>query len=594
MENTFAPSVEPVSKRSQEKFDRKTRLVLWGSFLLGALYTIGHESFFFSGNTHLPGIGLMASTWIFLGLCIVAQGTMHLRNSWFPLICTLLLSATYGLYANNSLRLMNLPVLIGLIALTAFSLSGSRDLFSAQGLSDSLRRLFKSPWPQFAAPFRALTSSRKLASTSTLRAIALGLILCIPVVGLVLILLCDADSEFGATIINLFTAFNGEKLAKTLWNLLRFAFLSLLLFAFIHGLNRWLPRSHKKQDKKFNPLSLCVLLFALCGVYAAFLYIQLKRLFHQLPQINYAASARAGFFQLVLVALITLLVALPAVSLYPTKPGIRLLSALSALLTMGITATALCRMLQYIQAYGWTLLRAVTLWGFLAIAAAIVALLIKCLRPSLCICRALTLFILTTWVAFNCVNIDAQIVQANLTAYERGTLQELDVAYLSELSPDVLPALRSLKDDKYQGQIRCLEVEFLLNRPNWYDWSLSWAKVNQAAADDYVGDWQLSSVDGQKVFPAKISSRQVLRIYANGTGLFLEKGGSQAGEFRWAPSNTGLIIYASFPDHHHLWGMYFRFSSQNVLCHNCTLEIMDLSYTRTGSTSVQSRKSLSP
>lgn len=543
MDTNFNRAADAHSPLAQSgKPNRREAIVLLGVCMLAAAYVFGHKSPFFTGTLQIPGIGLAVSTWIFLGLCVLYLGTQHLVNSLFSLLCTLALSATFGIYANNTMRLMNLPVLVVLTGLTCFSLAGGQNLLSAQGLRQSLRRLFTSPWSQLFAPFRWLRKHDE-ASNAAPKGFLQGILLCIPVLGIVLILLCDADSEFSATIGRALSAVLGGNLAESMWNLPRFAIIALVAFAFILAQKSWTPPQISRRGTRLRPLSLEMLMFALCIIFALFLFVQWSRITNRLPKVDYASTARAGFFQLVVVALITLCVALPALSLYPQNRAVRVLGAVTTLLTIGLVATALWRMVRYIQEYGWTLLRAVTLWGILAITAAMMAALFKCLRPNQPICKVLAVFAIVTWIALNYINVDARIAEANVRAYQSGKLESLDVDYLAELSPDVLPALRSLDSGEYAREIESIEMNFALKNPGWYDWSLSMRNVNASAASIYVGTWRLHSVAGELAFSSNYIDRYQLVLRSDGGGEFQDPDGKTNFKIEWETAPEGLFIY---------------------------------------------------
>lgn len=547
--------------REAHTCSKRAVYTFWGAAALAAAFAIGHKSLFFSGEFILPGIGLGISVWAFLGLCILYLGTAHLRASLFPLLCTLVLSATLGIYANDVLRIMNLPVLVVLTGITAFSLAGDRELLSARGLTQSMRRICTGFWPHLCAPLHLF---RRSASRNTARGVLQGAILCIPVLGIVLLLLSDADTEFRTAIGQILQVLPSGEAAEWIWNVLRFAILTLVLFAFIYALNHAKPAREHSYGWKLRSLSLSMLLVALCLAYAFFLAIQLARMLAYLPKMDYAASARAGFFQLVVVAMITLLVALPALCMHPKRASIRVLSALAALLTMGIVATALWRMVRYIQAYGWTLLRAVTLWGMLAITAALLATLIKCARPSIEVCRALAAFTLITWIAFNYTNIDARIAEANVAAYQSGSLETLDVAYLAELSPDVLPALQSVEDTRLKPLILLSEIRFAQKIPRWYDWSLSWLKADPSAVHQICGFWQLFTESLRWPSDFHYNSHTQMRLDADGSGQFYNADGTIGKPLTWRITQTGIQVFEQGNTMEDWFGTYFSFEGNTL------------------------------
>lgn len=463
--------VTPEKARNSVRLTRREWIALAGACALAAGFVYG---WMFSDSGHLPGIGWALSAWGLLALCLLLTGMRHLRRSWFPLIAAALLAGCYGIFADDALRLMNFPVLVGLAATAAYSLAGGKDVLAARGLLGSARRLFAGTFPHFLAPLQALSGLRAPGGRRNLVALLLGLALCVPVVGAAALLLCDADAAFAALLEGLFAGLRFESLPVQLVKLAFTLLLTLMLFAFLYGLTRW--TEPKPRARRFIPsaLTLGMVLVALGALYAAFLWVQFRSL-RALPE-SYARSARAGFFQLVLVALLTLLVALPSLSLRPDSRPLRVLAALVTLLTVGILASAAWRMALYIGEYGWTLLRMVTLWGMLAIAAALLAALAKCARPGLRVCRGLAIFAIVTWLAFNYVNVDERIAELNVAAHRSGAREVLDAEYLAQLSPDVLPALRGLvaEEPEYIPALREVEETFRASAPRGYDWALCW------------------------------------------------------------------------------------------------------------------------
>lgn len=464
-------NVAPEKPRERVRFTRREWIALAGAAGIAAGFVHG---WLFTAANHLPGVGWTLSAWGLLGLCLLLTGTKHLRRSLFPLISAMLLAACYGIFADDMLRLMNFPVLIGLAATAAYSLAGGEDLLSARGLLNSMKRLFSGTFPHFFAPLRALAGLCAPGKRRNLFALLLGLALCVPVAGIAALLLCDADAAFRDALAGLLRGMSPETALDGLWQLAWLLGLTLLLFAFLYGLTRWTKPVRSCPRLRPSALTLCVVLAALCALYAAFLWVQFRSL--RVQPASYAQSARSGFFQLALAALLAMLVALPALSLRPESRAVRLLGALVTLLTAGILGSAAWRMALYIREFGWTLLRMVTLWGMLTIAAALIAALAKCVRPKLRVCRGLAIFVIVSWLAFNYMNVDARIAQLNVAAHRAGAVEALDVEYLTELSPDVLPALRDLaaEEPEYRDELRTAEQSFLAAAPNWYECALSW------------------------------------------------------------------------------------------------------------------------
>jgi len=255
----------------------------------------------------------------------------------------------------------------------------------------------------------------------------------------------------------------------------------------IYGLNANIPvESIPKRRFHLPKLTITMLLSVMSFIYAAFVYIQCRYLFSgvasALIEDSYAVYARTGFFQLVIVAFITMLIVLPSLCTFPESRCVRTLCAFISLMTLVIVYSAFWRMRLYILEYGLTLLRILTLWGILAITAAMIASLIKAIRPKARILPVLFVFTIATWICFNYINVYDRIADYNIASYQNGTIERLDIDYLSRLGIEVLPQLEALIDESslpVESMGTAVEAkEFIVNSKSApYDWSLSWLKA---------------------------------------------------------------------------------------------------------------------
>ncbi|MEU1245751.1 DUF4153 domain-containing protein [Micromonospora arida] len=197
-------------------------------------------------------------------------------------------------------------------------------------------------------------------------------------------------------------------------------------------------------------------LVLLDALFAAFVLVQLTVLFggagHVLRTagLTYAQYARGGFWQLLAVTALTLLVIAVAARRAPKATRadrllVRVLLGTLTALSLVIVASALYRMQVYADAYGATRLRLVVatmeLWLgllFLLVGVAVVRLRAEWL-PRLVIGTAVLALL-----GLALVNPDRLIADRNVDRYlETG---RLDVDYVSGLSADAVPALARLPD----------------------------------------------------------------------------------------------------------------------------------------------------
>ncbi len=196
-------------------------------------------------------------------------------------------------------------------------------------------------------------------------------------------------------------------------------------------------------------------LVALDGLFGAFVVVQIGVLFGghdrvlETAGLTYAEYARQGFFQLLVVAFLTLAVIATVVRFGEQGAGGRrwmqaLLGAL-CLLTLVVLASAFVRMNLYQDTFGFTRLRiavdATIIWLAAVFAAVLVA---GATWKGSWLPRAVLCLSALALIGLNLYDPDARIASLNIARFER--TGRVDVAYLTSLSPDAVPALRRLPE----------------------------------------------------------------------------------------------------------------------------------------------------
>jgi len=231
------------------------------------------------------------------------------------------------------------------------------------------------------------------------------------------------------------------------------------------------------------PLSLLVLMF---GVFVG---IQLTVLFggsrHVLDTegLTYAEYARSGFWQLLVVTGLTLLVLAVAVRWAPRETRtdrvlIRAVLGALAVLTLVIVASALHRMNVYSGTYGLTRLRVLVavceVWlgvVFVLVLGAGVRLRAPWLPNAVVAAGVLALLGLAA------ANPDHLIADRNVTRYEQ--TKSIDTAYLSNLSADAAPALDRLDRATRDCALGPIHRRLEQNPDDWRGWSMGRAEARK-------------------------------------------------------------------------------------------------------------------
>ncbi|MEU3555453.1 DUF4153 domain-containing protein [Streptomyces fragilis] len=232
-------------------------------------------------------------------------------------------------------------------------------------------------------------------------------------------------------------------------------------------------------------------LIVLTVLFAAFNAVQLAVLFGGYDAVldktglTYSEYARQGFWQLLIVTLLFLVVVIVAARTAPRSgPRDRVLvrGVLGVLcaLALVVVASAVRRMDMYVDAYGLTRLRISVLAMEFWLGLVIVLVMAAGVWGARWLPRAVAVSAAAGVLAFGLMSPDALIAEHNVTRYTANG--KIDRAYLEGLSVDAVPAL-----DRLEEPLRsCLLAEYtdeLDDAPPWYATSWSEREARRILAD---------------------------------------------------------------------------------------------------------------
>jgi hypothetical protein len=283
-----------------------------------------------------------------------------------------------------------------------------------------------------------------------------GLLLGIPVVLVLGGLLSSADLIFAQRIELFFNNFELGKVFEYVWRLIYIlAFAYVFSGLYLHGIlpdkEKPAPETQKNWMRPFLGLTETTIVLALVDLlFVFFVVIQFQYLFGGHANITaagftYSDYARKGFFELVAVAVLSLMLylTLAAVTKAETSRQKSIFTALTVLLVglvLVILASALQRLMLYEDAYGFTRLRTYThvfiYWmGLLLLATVILEVIRR--RGFFALASLLVLFGFV--LSMGILNVDGYIVRQNVGRARAGS--SLDAQYLNSLSTDAVPEM---------------------------------------------------------------------------------------------------------------------------------------------------------
>jgi len=226
-------------------------------------------------------------------------------------------------------------------------------------------------------------------------------------------------------------------------------------------------------------------------IYSIFIVIQFKYLFSSgvLPYgLNYADYARRGFFELIFLSVLNIVLILTVTYLLKdkiycekTKWAVftKFMLVYLCILTGILLVSSYYRMSLYDGAYGFTRLRIIVYLFLIFEAVGLAATLIYIMKHSFNILAVYTAVAVAFYLTLNLVKIDDIIAKRNIDMYFAGQTESLDMDYLMTLSSDAAPQIIRLLDKNVEFGIRNNARIYLEDKNELYnDMEYSWRSYN--------------------------------------------------------------------------------------------------------------------
>ena len=376
------------------------------------------------------------------------------RKALWMFVPIFLILSNYLFSANLIWRLTNPLVLLCLFAAMYLQMTGQFPFWkpSMEWLGNLVAYLFV-PLKYILLPFRWLTQ-KDGAQKKVLLRVLLGLALALPCVCLLAAVLSSADAVFYRSMNEIFDRFS-EWL--TFGNMIRW-FTGILggcyLFCLLYAarISETFPSGGKERRFRADLLILNLFLGAVLAVYTLFVFIQFKYLFTQaaLPfGLTYSAYARKGFFELLFLSGVNILLILLTVRLGREKAGTgkritQWLSCYLCAVTLVLLASSFYRMWLYCNDAGLTRLRFLV-FGFLIFESlALLCTFVYIFRPTFHMVSVYLAIGLVYYTLLNVVPMDYMIAKNQIDRYL--SAKGNGIAYTLTLSDDAAPQVKRLLD----------------------------------------------------------------------------------------------------------------------------------------------------
>ncbi len=327
------------------------------------------------------------------------------------------------------------------------------------------------PMNEFGAGYEVIGKHVKNSKVgSKLRMIAVGLFIGLPLTLIVAALLSSADAGVDAVLKRIARLFT-EDFFELIWEILIGLLVGAWMFAAMYCAtnNTRYPEifdtvfEQKLENKRIIPtLGLCASVTPICLLYTVYVISQISyfcsAFFGKLPDaMSYAGYARRGFFELCAIAVLNLIVILVTTGCCKRTEGkqptaAKIYGCVLCLFTLFIIATAVAKMILYIDAYGLTRLRLYTTW-FMVLLAIVFAVILavqftKRLHPARILITTFT--VMFTLLVFS--RPDALVAEYNITRWQNGTLEDPDWGLICSLSDDAYTVICHHWDELPEAQ----------------------------------------------------------------------------------------------------------------------------------------------
>lgn len=472
------------------------KIAVIGSFLIAILHSI----LFYGQKLGISVFLFCLALGFFLIYILDKNNKIKNQKALLLYLPILLISATYFIFNNSFFYIANIVSIVILYTLmlvlavfdkTTMGLIINKVMYLVLGPIEFLEEAIGNIIEVISNLFKKKEVSKE--KNEKIRKIILGVLITIPILIIVLILLSSADSIFSnelkeviSTIFSL-DIFESETYINLFFRIIIILIITVYLIALLYNILEDNFCEYDISEKRKWTLDATIgntILTILNLVYLVFCYIQISVLFMKtgnLQNFDYANYARQGFFQLMAVSIINLMIILITSKKNETNKKMsytKIMNLLLAVFTLIILFSSFYRMYLYEQEYGYTFLRLMVYFALITEAILIIPTVIYILDFNINLTKTYFVIIIIMYIVVNYINIDNIIAKRNIDRYfeDNSETYELDMNYLQTLSIDATKQIKRLKDTTDKNILN--QVEYYLNNVKSETENITWQSFN--------------------------------------------------------------------------------------------------------------------
>ena len=428
--------------------------------LIGALFLSLWQSLLFWKQD--LGISVLLFTipiiWITTKLL---KGNIKNKKALLISIPIIVLSSTYFIFDNLTFYLINIvlvPILYLILVIWAISDFQIKSIIykiilmifePLNYIGDVIRAVLK----EFNPKEKDEQIGEKKEKNNIFKAVCFTGTIALIVIGL----LCSADNEFAKIFSTIFKDINifnvSELTGRIIIIIIAFFYFAGFFMNMLDKENGLKEFEKDEKTEKKESYTIRMMITVLNLVYLVFCFTQIKVLFTE-QNIKYSEFARKGFFQLMIVSLINIVMILKAnnKNLKETEKQEKYkktMCIVMVIFTLIIIISAFARMTLYQQNYGYTRLRILVDYTLITEIILLIPTIIYILKNKIDLIKTYFVIIITMYCLVNFINIDKIIMKNNFNRYKETGY--IDLNYIMEMNnSDLIEQLLELKDTEFK------------------------------------------------------------------------------------------------------------------------------------------------
>lgn len=299
-----------------------------------------------------------------------------------------------------------------------------------------------------------MRKKNKDGKKSYLLPVMIGIAITVPLLLIITGLLASADAVFANIFSRMLDAVNLETIFGTF-------FMTLAAFLVSYAVYAAFSMKEVKEEtpdlRTLEPVIAIIVTAALSVIYLLFSVIQILYLFignMKLPEgYTYSSYAREGFFQLLTVCILNLIIVLICLYLFRENTALKLILTVISGCTFIMIMSSALRMIMYINRYNLTFLRIFVLWSLAVIFLLMAGVTVFIYRNKFPLFTYSMVVVTVFYICLSFSHPDYWIARYNLIPEHLEYLDDYDIRdnqkYLRRLSADAAPVLLNKSRNPY-------------------------------------------------------------------------------------------------------------------------------------------------